>query len=1050
MPEQFSQEQKNAAKKIVRWIKALRSARSIRDNTQETNSQVVDIHKLNLENIAKLRYDISNGTSGYKLSDLLGRQLPEGFSKDIGHHAEIILQKYYLKPFKYEKYQEDENPIYRRTHGAMHASRVAILVRVVAALYNKFFQADLREEDVILAQISGLFHDCARLADYEDMWDSQSSEQCYLYLRENNIEEERALLFANAIRHKDALPNKTIISKLVQMADALDIIRVVKEFRVEMLDFYRDIAKKDEASLKELFSVIVQLRLFIQSSGDLWELNNKNTASIWLFNKKLIEEIKSNFNLSIKKQFEHSDNCFLKTLNAMSGSNKLAELYQYHFPSAQLEYKISPLQIQGPLSLQEKALLEIFQSQAYSLHHSLPESTFNNILENADPALRYIRDRQLHGYDKGINHIPAFGGAQDNVYFGIIKDQDLANFSLVNIPRTEPYCIVLFDLNRLEEDIRKNLWAGGHFYYYEREIFHALYKYGCGYNFVLGGVELDRKYFTDEESKGHYRQDSYKDKDGNITFAVNGLGYDFAKGSNIFNLMGLNIIAYLRLLGQDNQLRKHVLENPHDGKMISALLEVFFDVQTFEIKSPFGMPLNSNAVTVIYSRQIDTEDIEAVRKKLPEVAVESIYGIAHKVNEAASCFDIEKLKEYKQLGYPFEGFFYLDSRQRFPLVSAIKGDIKDKLGNIDEDKDKARYKTIDWLIENGAGYKYFNTTLIDAQLYLSNSIVNLTRLAIMEACSNDSKISQYLEDKGFNKKSAVNQNSLSTAISYGMPPEVIIYMIKTVENYEMNENLTQCLLKSIADKQTLEILDFIIEYKGLDGLCISIEENSQRMDFIGYAYMAGKSEIVKHLIKKGQDPLKVIDQYGNTLLHLIARNENVDDELLKLIRDNLNSVSENINDLCLDNNDGQSPLFLAIENRNNQVVEMFLDIGYNPFAKMRNLVANNSENTYPVYNFCKLVDNDEAADLFLRKASCCKYPLHMAIETDNVLLFKDMLAHAEKLEFNLAITNDNNLTVLELAQKLNKDNFIKELESLRFSTKLDSVNVANSSQIIAL
>lgn len=142
-----------------------------------------------------------------------------------------------------------EPHIPRWTHGLMHATRVGLLVRMIANMYNKYSTFEITEKEILLAQYLAVFHDSARQAEGVDVWDDESAENAYSYLIELGFTKDVALECVQIIKDKDcSKPNKHILTKLIQCADCIDIMRVygISGFRDEYLDIFNDLSANPE------------------------------------------------------------------------------------------------------------------------------------------------------------------------------------------------------------------------------------------------------------------------------------------------------------------------------------------------------------------------------------------------------------------------------------------------------------------------------------------------------------------------------------------------------------------------------------------------------------------------------------------------------------------------------------------------------------------------------------------------------------------------------------------------------------------------------------
>jgi len=143
---------------------------------------------------------------------------------------------------KYKKAVESKAAPSRSIHGAMHACRVALFSLMLKNIYaskNKPVEVSLQQ----LLSTAGL-HDAAREDEGIDRTDPVSAKMARHYVRDcifNGHQDKipKGLLetIEQAILHKDELPYKTVLQRIVSDADRFDIVRVLKdpkkEFRLD-------------------------------------------------------------------------------------------------------------------------------------------------------------------------------------------------------------------------------------------------------------------------------------------------------------------------------------------------------------------------------------------------------------------------------------------------------------------------------------------------------------------------------------------------------------------------------------------------------------------------------------------------------------------------------------------------------------------------------------------------------------------------------------------------------------------------------------------------
>lgn len=255
------------------------------------------------------------------LSDLLKKKglptqgfIPTGITldNDMALHAKHAYQFIYSIHYPNTPFPYDHG-IARVRHGIQHVSRAAVYAVAFANLYRRYGSIEaltLTDEGMKLIQISVLFHDAGREAEGKDLWDNDSGLLLYYYLTQVlNVAHEKAKLCAEAIANKDInktgyieliekengelewlttinKPKKNIYQKLIHDADCLDIIRARDHFDANHLDFYQEIASKDNPiAFDEMASIIIEARGLIQKQGD----------------------IKAMLRLDIKKHYEHEN-----------------------------------------------------------------------------------------------------------------------------------------------------------------------------------------------------------------------------------------------------------------------------------------------------------------------------------------------------------------------------------------------------------------------------------------------------------------------------------------------------------------------------------------------------------------------------------------------------------------------------------------------------------------------------------------------------------------------------------------------------------------------
>lgn len=190
----------------------------------------------------------------YSEQDFRSKPIPiPTFGESVEKHADFILPTIYKTP--YPKSRADTTGIARPTHGAVHASRTAILIDHLVRLaqqYDPHFS--LEDKYKKLLQIAALFHDSARENDGADRWEQESAENCYRYLKASGASEDDAQFAKEIIAGKEARksihelrksPSLSAVTSpiqtcqlLLQSADCFDIIRCKDFFDITYLDIW--------------------------------------------------------------------------------------------------------------------------------------------------------------------------------------------------------------------------------------------------------------------------------------------------------------------------------------------------------------------------------------------------------------------------------------------------------------------------------------------------------------------------------------------------------------------------------------------------------------------------------------------------------------------------------------------------------------------------------------------------------------------------------------------------------------------------------------------
>jgi len=193
-------------------------------------------------------------------------------TKSVADHAEIIIKQYY----QHEKAMSDEkdpqhytnwykkfkgtvpesNILYNMKHGGMHVSRVAVLTKVVAAFYQKYFKTQpFTDGELIALQIAGLFHDAQRQCDYgpdNDAWEIEGASLCKRYLDSNHFSQMLSeKIYQGMIRQKK--PNKfNLIHTIIKSADSIDMLRSDRsDYRCDKNPLYTSLQQRQATDISE-------------------------------------------------------------------------------------------------------------------------------------------------------------------------------------------------------------------------------------------------------------------------------------------------------------------------------------------------------------------------------------------------------------------------------------------------------------------------------------------------------------------------------------------------------------------------------------------------------------------------------------------------------------------------------------------------------------------------------------------------------------------------------------------------------------------------------
>lgn len=911
-------------------------------------------------------------------TDFFGCALPAEFPRETAHHAQSIFEQTYLQPFTVSAGRQlpippktlRRNQIQRTTHGAMHAARVSAWTLVMANLYRKHGDQDalkLTNEDILLIQIAALFHDAARQDEGVDRWDSQSGELCYRYFIKNGIDEERARIFSDAARHKDTLEIKSIAHKLIHDADALDIMRLVPQFRLEELDFYNDIAQDNPEAFSDLAKTAVTIRSIISLQADLQHPERKPMACITVTEDEstLIEQgeaVPDTFDIVKKMQYEHAPNCYTAVAQDISHHPFLSSLYvpieeQAKKPEPSSTQRLvnhhslgtSQLTPKSILSQDEKKLLSHFLDMDFYLHHTTNTQALDAILNTPSPALRGLAERNRWGEVAQADHTGDLAGLKNNIFMGVsIGMSHFSNPAFIDYDDIATVFIHIKQLLKHAPHALNGLWASGHFGYYINEIDITR----SGETSLLGGAEFSWRHSTILQHPRTFSKEILcKDKKG-IRLQRFNISDEIYTEENVWLSFGLRFIEQLRLLGEDNPLRQHLLAHPDDKRMMAATLEELFRVDSFEMKLPTSLSLNHPGVSLIYSQSFasNTAKYSFIKNKLPHVQLLSRSDIATALGEAAALGKIQALKTLIDQGHPLEGHFYSKTGKAYPLVKAIEHN---------------QLNTVRWLIEQGANQKCFDHRLIGAKISTGDSELNFEMIQLFVAASQIPGMMETLQRHGFNTNHLIiNDFVLAEAQKKNIP--LLDVLTTDAKRYVKNFKISNHYLIQAVKRGHLEVVRKLVTLISLETLQSTDEYGFNAMHYAVWneqldiiSYLAAYHPLLANLVHpKGRSPLFLAVGINklDTVKKLIACNANP-----RLQRPNAfgftplhYAAQEGFIDivtyfieldptlLTIADNKGRLPLHVAICSRQPTVVSRMLELNADVSVKTRDLSGFNA------------------------------------------------------------------------------------------------------------
>lgn len=162
----------------------------------------------------------------------------------------------YILPI-YEAHENDFD--FAGIHGRMHISRALILGECMLRYYAK--ELNIKNIDFQAARIAIAFHDAGRQGNGKDIWEQDSANMCFQFLKKAGHEEPYCHYVSNMIVNKDLLLTD-IPAQIVHDADTLEIMRLFafaksgfKQFRQKELRFLsaKDVAGVTLTSDQEIF-----------------------------------------------------------------------------------------------------------------------------------------------------------------------------------------------------------------------------------------------------------------------------------------------------------------------------------------------------------------------------------------------------------------------------------------------------------------------------------------------------------------------------------------------------------------------------------------------------------------------------------------------------------------------------------------------------------------------------------------------------------------------------------------------------------------------------
>jgi hypothetical protein len=388
-----------------------------------------------------------------------------------------ILQNY-LQPFTKNKTIPNkpnlrDGIIERETHGAMHAVRVLVYVRIIHE-HNKKYRADEIKEIfetlekhfdcnasllMMLIELTAVFHDVAREGEGVDQWEAESGKSLGDYLiKQLGLKPTVASIFRYAIEckdkpeafkkylsllglSKDLIEACDYIRHLVHEADCLDLIRCTGQFHIKYLEIYQNAKERNQ---KECIEAIKELAFnvhaLIYSQGDLL-FDCKISIGEIVETPILTLKSGSNFLLKTKVPYEHSSNVLQAIMQSFAKNKDFARI---------LNLKLVAQEAAEPIKAGFNPFIHGTNSSVLAL---LPRTNF----EFLSP-LKMMRQYNLAPMNGEISHGGLQNLADGAMCFGRLNsDGDNSNhYSLKSI--VEKYTGSTYEepnLKKMEEELKQ-------------------------------------------------------------------------------------------------------------------------------------------------------------------------------------------------------------------------------------------------------------------------------------------------------------------------------------------------------------------------------------------------------------------------------------------------------------------------------------------------------------------------------------------------------------------------------------------------------------------